>query len=277
MERKIIKYDAFVKKFQPKKTTDDCYTPEAVYGAVLDWVERNAVVEFGDVVRPFYPGGDYEHAYYPDGCAVIDNPPFSVLEKILAFYVTKGVRFFLFAPALTLFSGKTRRRLTLVSAFASVVYENGAVVRTSFVTNMLDPDIAFMTAPDLKKGVEAACKKETKKIPKMAWPYNVLGVQKVQKIASVPFVIRRNECEIVSSLKDSKIFGGGLLVSDSAAAELRAAELRAAELRAAELRAAELRQKEEIIKVELSPENRRIINRLNGEGTDGEQLKLFKE
>ena len=145
MKRKIIKYDDFVKKFQPKKTTDDCYTPEAVYDVVLDWVERNAVVEFGDVVRPFYPEQDYERAEYPEGCAVIDNPPFSVLEKILAFYVTKGIRFFLFAPALTLFSGKTRRRLTLVSAFASAVYENGAVVRTSFVTNMLDPDIAFMT------------------------------------------------------------------------------------------------------------------------------------
>lgn len=53
MKRKIIKYDDFVKKFQPKKTTDDCYTPEAVYDVVLDWVERNAVVEFGDVVPRF--------------------------------------------------------------------------------------------------------------------------------------------------------------------------------------------------------------------------------
>lgn len=165
----------------------------------------------------------------------------------------------------------------MVSAFASVVYENGAVVRTSFVTNMLDPDIAFMTAPDLKKGVEEACKKETKKTRKLVWPYNVAGIQTVQKIASVPFVIRRNECEIVSSLKNTCIFGGGLLVSDRVAAKLRAAELRAAKLRAAKLRAAELRQEEEIIKAELSPENRRTINRLNGEGTDGEQLKLFKE
>ena len=262
MGRKIISYSDFVKKFQPKKTTDDCYTPETVYDVVLDWVERNALVEFGDVVRPFYPRQDYERVEYPEGCAVIDNPPFSILEKILAFYVTKGIRFFLFAPALTLFSGKTRERLTLVSTFASIVYENGAVVRTSFVTNMLDPGIALMTAPDLKKGVEAACKKKTKKTRKMVWPYNVVGVQAVQKIASVPFVVRRNECEFVGTVGGEKLFGNGMLVSDRTAAELRAAELRS--------------QTESIL-IELSPEDCRIIDRLNGNMAKEEQLKLFKE
>ena len=28
-------YDGFVEKFKPKKTTDDCYTPPAVYDYVL--------------------------------------------------------------------------------------------------------------------------------------------------------------------------------------------------------------------------------------------------
>ena len=27
-------YDAFVEKFKPKKTTDDCYTPPLVYDAI---------------------------------------------------------------------------------------------------------------------------------------------------------------------------------------------------------------------------------------------------
>ena len=30
-------YDGFVEKFKPKKTTDDCYTPPAVYDAVVGW------------------------------------------------------------------------------------------------------------------------------------------------------------------------------------------------------------------------------------------------
>ena len=29
-------YQAFVDKFKPKKTTDDCYTPENIYKVVLD-------------------------------------------------------------------------------------------------------------------------------------------------------------------------------------------------------------------------------------------------
>lgn len=32
----LSEYDAFVEKFKPKKTTDDCYTPANVYDAVAD-------------------------------------------------------------------------------------------------------------------------------------------------------------------------------------------------------------------------------------------------
>lgn len=38
------------------------------------------------IVRPFWPGGDYEDFDYPTGCVVIDNPPFSILSKIVRFY-----------------------------------------------------------------------------------------------------------------------------------------------------------------------------------------------
>ena len=30
-------YEEFVDKFKPKKTTDDCYTPGAIYEVVKDW------------------------------------------------------------------------------------------------------------------------------------------------------------------------------------------------------------------------------------------------
>ena len=53
-------YDGFVDKFKPKKTTDDCYTPPAVYEAVIDYVNRNvSPLEGREIVRPFWPGGDY--------------------------------------------------------------------------------------------------------------------------------------------------------------------------------------------------------------------------
>ncbi len=30
-------YEEFIDKFKLKKTTDDCYTPNAIYKAVKDW------------------------------------------------------------------------------------------------------------------------------------------------------------------------------------------------------------------------------------------------
>lgn len=68
-------YEGFVKKFEPKKTTDDCYTPDAVYDAVLDWACKEYGIRKDGVVRPFWPGGDYENFDYPEDCVVVDNPP----------------------------------------------------------------------------------------------------------------------------------------------------------------------------------------------------------
>ncbi len=83
-------YAAFVEKFVPKKTTDECYTPELVYEAVRGWAVERYDLQGREIVRPFYPGGDYEHAEYPEGCVVIDNPPFSIISKICAYYQKKG-------------------------------------------------------------------------------------------------------------------------------------------------------------------------------------------
>lgn len=68
-------YDAFVEKFKPKLTTDDCYTPQLVYDAVADWTESTYGVDRACFVRPFYPGGDYENYPYKPGDVVVDNPP----------------------------------------------------------------------------------------------------------------------------------------------------------------------------------------------------------
>lgn len=88
-------YEAFVNKFKPKKTTDDCYTPPKVYEAVKDWVCEEYGVNPDNIVRPFYPGGDYENFSYPKGCVVLDNPPFSILAKICEFYLDCEISFFL--------------------------------------------------------------------------------------------------------------------------------------------------------------------------------------
>lgn len=96
-------YQEFVEKFKPKKTTDDCYTPQLVYEAVADYVTEKYGVKKEKFVRPFYPGGDYTKENYKSDQVVVDNPPFSILAEILNFYNKNGVKFFLFAPHLTVF------------------------------------------------------------------------------------------------------------------------------------------------------------------------------
>ena len=129
-------YEAWVDKFKYKMTTDDCMTPEPVYQAVLDWAraEYNIGPETR-IVRPFWPGADYRAEDYSGDCMVIDNPPFSILSEICRWYQEHGVRFLLFAPTLTLFSTACGEMNYIVCA-ATVTYENGAKVNTSFVTNM---------------------------------------------------------------------------------------------------------------------------------------------
>lgn len=126
-------YEEFVEKFKPKCTTDDCYTPPEIYEVVLNWAKKHLPIEGREVVRPFYPGGDYQAYNYPENCVVIDNPPFSIFAKICDWYNEHGISFLLFAPGLT----SIRDGYTFIGACAPITYENGANVNTSFVTNIM--------------------------------------------------------------------------------------------------------------------------------------------
>lgn len=152
-------YDGFVAKFEPKKTTDDCYTPPIIYDAIRAWACEQYGIDPGSIVRPFYPGGDYEAFDYPDGCVVLDNPPFSILSQICDFYLNRGIPFFLFAPSLTAFSGKNvAMRMNHIVCDADIIYENGACVKTAFVTSY-GGDIVAQTAPDLGAKIGEAVKR----------------------------------------------------------------------------------------------------------------------
>ena len=239
-------YDAFVDKFKPKKTTDDCYTPPLVFQAIQDWVCSKYDVAPESIVRPFYPGGDYESFEYPDGCVVLDNPPFSILSEICRFYLDRGIQFFLFCPSLTALGGKTvAMRMNHIICDADIVYENGAVVRTAFVTTF-GGDIVLQTAPDLGQIIRAAVekiRKEGKKaLPKYTYPMHVVTAAIAQRYAhyGVDYVVRRSDCVLISKLDAQKemgkaVFGGGLLLSERAAAERAAAERAAAERAAAHI------------------------------------------
>ena len=232
-------YLEFLDKFKAKKTTDDCYTPAVVYEAVAKWVENEYKVSRKDFVRPFYPGGDYKAEKYPKGCIVVDNPPFSILAEILNFYKDNGVRFFLFAPTLTLFSSSSSSSSSALPCGATVVYENGASVNTSFLTNLEDRAIRFKSCPSLYQAVQAASdeydKELHKELPKYSYPDYVVTAAFVARLSKygIPFEVSVGQSCAISSLdsqRDTKkaIYGKGYLVSEKAAAEKAAAEKAAA-------------------------------------------------
>lgn len=228
-------YQAFVDKFKPKKTTDDCYTPAPVYEAVKTWAIDKYGLTDRPIVRPFYPGGDYQKMTYPDGAVVIDNPPFSIESEIVDFYHAHNIDFFLFVSSLTGFSLLNGRDwLKSVIAHASVTYENGAVVTTSFLTSLGDAKVTV--SPDLHDSVETASRaalverKAPQKMPKYDYPDEVATASGLGYIAShgVSLEFMPDSCTPIRSLESQRaagkaIYGGGLLLSSQSAAEKAAA------------------------------------------------------
>ena len=216
-------HDAFVEKFKPKKTTDDCYTPPEVYEAVADFVATEYNLDRKNFVRPFYPGGDYQrHEYGPDS-VVVDNPPFSIITSICKWYQDNGIKFFLFAPGLTLFGSIHYKGICAVVSDNNIVYENGARVRTDFLTNL---DAAKVrTAPALTRALDEVEKARQARIalPKYEYPIECLTRSKVARVgkACIDFRVMPKECRSIRALDDQRkhkkvIYGYGLLIGEAA-------------------------------------------------------------
>ena len=247
-------YEEFVEKFKPKRTTDDCYTPPLVYEAVKDWAVREYGLDGARIVRPFWPGADYKNEDYSGNCVVIDNPPFSIIAQIVRFYLKRGIKFFLFAPHLTLFSADLD--CTRIVCGAAIVYENGAKVNTSFLSNMFG-EAGVIGDPVLYEGIDAICSAPKAELPKYKYPDCVLMVSDVAYIVKNKGEIRIDKREMLhrSALDAQKkhgktIYGSGFLISHTAA-ERVAAERAAV--------------KKEAIVWELSEREMRIVEKLSGQ------------
>ena len=228
-------YNEFLNKFEQPKTTDDCYTPDNIYEVVSSFVENRYGVKRDNFVRPFFPGGDYQGQRYLEDDIVVDNPPFSILAQIIDFYVDKSQRFFLFAPGLSTMGYINRPGITAICTYASITYENGATVATSFLTNLETESIAAMSAPELSNAISEVNKINEKTmhkdIPKYEYPIEVLTAAKLGYLSKYgqSLEITRNDGMFIRALDaqkeyDKAIFGGALLLSERAAAERAAAE-----------------------------------------------------
>lgn len=189
-----------------------------------------------DMVRPFFPGGDYRNEKYQEGCCVVDNPPFSILAEIQRFYQERGIPFFLFWPTLTIFSSGVPG-VCYIPCRTDITYENGASINTSFLTNM-ETGIVVRTLPKLNEAINAANEENLAKIkshhPKYSYPSEVITAAMVSRWSGlgVDFSVRADECMKISALDAQKeegsgIYGGGYLLSEAAAEAAASAEIKA--------------------------------------------------
>ena len=258
MGEKDADYQAFEDKFKPKYTTDDCFTPPAVYDTLLEWVRRvYGIPEDRRIVRPFYPGADYTQEDYPEGCLVLDNPPFSITSEIVKFYTERGIDFFLFINHLTACQPMGNPKANLVVVGVPVVFENGANLPVSFITNMGDNRVEVRG--DLFAALSDAQPSEAKELGRYKFPPNIATAASLGRLSKYGAVFSiKNIAPIKRMENGPEIFGGGILMSDHAA-ELESVEREKAER--------EKVNRENVIKhatkYELSEKERRIVETLN--------------
>jgi len=202
-------YEAFLAKFNADapKTTDECYTPQPVYEAVLEWLRGKVNIEGRPIVRPFFPGGDYKNHEYPENCVVVDNPPFSILAEILRFYQATGIDYFLFAPGLTMFGNCPDGDCSVVAG-AQIEYANKAKVLTGFHTSLF-PGVKVMVAGTLNAAIlkQHRVKCATKRV----YSKNVITSALLHKFTKGNDVVIYDDEVVIAKELDCGVdlFGGG--------------------------------------------------------------------
>ncbi len=227
--KQSTEYYQFLQKFKAKKTTDDCYTPPKIYDVIIQYINEFIIdLADKDIVRPFYPNGDYqEHAKnYSDNTIVIDNPPFSMLAEIKHFYIEREIKFFLFSPHLTTFSSGLNGCSVIITNIP-LFYSNGAKVTTAFTTNLLG-DVLIKGCPILAERLNKAQETDKPKLPKYSYNDNVVTACKLGKLVrnGANIEIKRDEAFFIRQLDEQKphkkqIFGAGFLVTDKVAKNIK--------------------------------------------------------
>ena len=152
----------------------------------------------------------------------------------------------------------------MIGTGVEVVYENGAVIASSFVTNLESSGVR--SAPLLYEKITSAVKeiqsKKAKQLPRYVYPPEVLTFFPIGKLSQsgVDFKLERSEIMFISRLDSQKaddktIYGGGFLLSEQATRKRQAAERQI------------IQKMPEVIEWGISPRERELIARL---GNDGE-------
>lgn len=207
--RKEIKtHEEFLAKFKPKKGSDECYTPTNVFECVYTYV-REFFPQFNNMenLRPFRPDGNFLHEDYTNKI-VIDNPPFSILSSIINFYQKNNIKFWLFAPTLTIMG--YYGICDIVITKSAITYTNGALVNTSFLTNMFEDNRIELNGV-LFERINSLQKKKTLK---NKYPFILSGarLQKWVKPNNILTIFQKDTLPVLSS--KYKVFGNGCYIRE---------------------------------------------------------------
>ena len=205
-------------------TSDECYTPPAVYDTVLDYAVERYNLQGKHIVRPFIPGGDYQKYVYGKNDVVIDNPPFSITTKTVNWYIDHNIPFFLFINGLygVSLSRKLHGKVTVIVTNASVSFyhkPNNKVIRLGFVTNMEPKNIIIRGDATLTNRLNGLVKKKSFK--RYHYPDNFLKNNDILAALqrNVELKLTTDNCWFEDNLDYHKsrrlsVFGGGYLVND---------------------------------------------------------------
>lgn len=218
-------------------TTDECYTPPAVYDAVLDYAVDRYQLKSKHIVRPFIPGGDYQKYVYDENDVVIDNPPFSITTKIAKWYIDHNIPFFLFVNGLygVSLSRAIRGKATVIVTDANVSFYNQGSkkrIKLGFVTNLEPKNIIIRGDATLTNTLNGLVVKKSFK--RFHYPDNFLKNNDILAALqrNVELKLTTDNCLFEDNLdyhkaqthatsQPVKVFGGGYLVNDKLYAEFK--------------------------------------------------------
>ena len=205
-------------------TTDECYTPPAVYDTVLDYAVDRYHLQGKHIVRPFIPGGDYQKYVYDKNDVVIDNPPFSITIKIVNWYIDHNIPFFMFINGLygvSLSRGLSGKATVIVTNANGSFYNKGSEksIKLGFVTNLEPKNIILRGDATLTNRLNGLVKKKTFK--RFRYPDNFLKNNDILTALqrNVELQLTTDNCLFEDNLdyhksQRVKVFGGGYLVND---------------------------------------------------------------
>lgn len=205
-------------------STDECYTPPAVYDTVLDYAIKRYQLKGKHIVRPFIPGGDYQKYVYAKNDVVVDNPPFSMTTKITKWYIDHNIPFFLFINCLygvSLSRGLHGKATVIVTDAPVSFYNKGSEkrIKLGFVTNLEPKNIIIRGDVTLTNRLNGLVKKKSFK--RFHYPANFLKNNDILSALqrNVELKLTTDNCLFEDNLdyhkaQQVKVFGGGYLVND---------------------------------------------------------------